>query len=208
MKVNVLLRAVDSEFFEPLRHKPWIGVDYGAYYLINEGVRPIHAFGDFDSVTDTELAVIQSHMDVDIVPSEKDFTDFELSLRHIIDEGYSDIDVYGALGGRMDHTLANIQTLVHADFVSQNIRLIDNMNIIRSVDKGTHHLEKTESMTYVSIIPMFPNTRLSLKGFRYEIEGAALEIGKTLTVSNEFAEGLTATIETSAPIIIVESKDK
>ncbi len=207
MKVNMLLRAIDQDFFKSISNHKWIGVDYGAYYLIRLGISPIHAFGDFDSVSQEELKVIQSHMDVDIVPSEKDFTDFELSLRYVVSEGYKDIDVYGALGGRMDHGLANIQALVHADFVNKNIRLIDEMNIIKSVSAGRHTLQQTTDMIYISIIPMYPDTRLTLSGFKYEVEQTKLEIGKTLTVSNEFAEGRMSTLETSAPIIIVESKD-
>lgn len=207
MKVNMLLRAIDQGFFRSISNDKWIGVDFGAYYLIREGFSPIHAFGDFDSVTDDELRVIQAQMDVDIVPSEKDFTDFELSLKYAVEDGYKDIDVYGALGGRMDHALANIQTLVHADFVNKNIRLIDEMNIIKSVNTGRHTLQQTKGMKYISIIPMYPNTRLTLSGFKYEAKNMTLEIGRTLTVSNEFADGSTSTIDTSAPIIIIESKD-
>ena len=207
MKVNMLLRVIDQDFFRSISNDKWIGVDYGAYYLIREGISPIHAFGDFDSVTDEELKLIQSQMDVDIVPSEKDFTDFELSLRYVVDEGYEDIDVYGALGGRMDHALANIQTLVHIDFVDKNIRLIDEMNIIKSISAGHHTLQQTKGMKYISIIPMYPDTRLTLSGLKYEANNLMLEIGKTLTVSNEFADDRTAVIDTSAPIIIVESKD-
>lgn len=207
MKVNMLLRAINLEFFKSIVHNKWIGVDYGAYFLIREGITPLYAFGDFDSVTTEELKVIQSHMDVDIVPSEKDFTDFELSLRYVVDEGCEDIDVYGALGGRMDHTLANIQALVHEDFVDKNIHLIDEMNVIKSLNAGMHELHQTKGMKYISIIPMYPDTRLSLSGLKYEVVNASLEIGKTLTVSNEFTEGRMSSIETSAPVIIIESKD-
>lgn len=208
MKVNMLLRSIDPRYFSTINNESWVGVDYGAYFLIKHGVTPIYAFGDFDSVSDEELELIKHVMDVDIVPTMKDFTDFELSLRHVVEKGYHEIDVYGALGGRVDHELVNIQTLVHEDFVEQDIRLLDEWNVIAGVRAGNHELTQEADMRYVSVIPMFEGTRVTLSGLLYEAQDVILEIGKTLTVSNEFVEGNDAFIETNKPLIVVQSRDR
>ena len=209
MKVNVLLRKIKKDYFKTIEGSKWVGVDYGAYYLIKHGVTPIYAFGDFDSVTKKELEKIEDALEIDIVPHKKDFTDFELSLYQLIKKGYRDIDVYGALGGRLDHEIANIQALVHKDFVDYNISLLNEKNFVKSVNKGRHEIMQAEGMHYVSIIPMFESTQISLTDLEYEAEDLELEIGKTLTVSNAFIDEQTpAIIETNKPLIVVQSKDK
>lgn len=208
MKVNVLLRKIKTKYFESIPSAPWVGVDYGAYFLIKHGVKPEYAFGDFDSVTDKQLTKIKNTMEIDIIPRKKDYTDFEYSMHHLIDKGYREIDVYGAMGGRLDHEIANIQTLVHLDFVDHHIRLLNEKNIVIGLNQGQHEVMEAPGMHYVSIIPMHEGTVISLSGFEYDTEDLTLEIGKTLTVSNAFKDADTpGIITTDKPIIVIQSRD-
>ena len=60
-----------------------------------------------------DIENFKEHLTFDIVPGVKDYTDSELALLSLAEEGAESIDVYGALGGRKDHELMNIHLLAH-----------------------------------------------------------------------------------------------
>ncbi len=205
--INVLIREDSPGVPDERRHESWAGVDRGVYLLLKEGIVPDFTYGDFDSVDASEWAFIKRHMEVAPVPSRKDDTDLEMCLKDLVDRGYQSIDVYGAIGGRLDHTLGNIFLLMHGAFNGIDIKLIDAQNVMRRLDAGAHEVEKVESMRYVSFIPFVEGTSLTLEGFEYNLEEQRLTLGATLTISNEFL-GITATVHTDAPIIMIQSRDE
>ena len=90
----------------------WVGVDHGVLVLLEHDIMPNLALGDFDSVTSEELKMIQEKLpEVSLFPAEKDETDLELAIDWAIRQKPSNIYIFGATGGRMDHFLANIQLL-------------------------------------------------------------------------------------------------
>lgn len=81
-----------------------IAVDAGFAHLESVGVVPDMAVGDFDS-----LGYVPKCKRVSRHPVKKDKSDMELALEKAVKFGYEDLVVYGGLGGRLDHTLANLQ---------------------------------------------------------------------------------------------------
>lgn len=81
-----------------------IAVDAGFAHLEALGVAPDMAVGDFDS-----LGYVPKCSRVSRHPVKKDKSDMELALEKAVAWGYDDVVVYGALGGRLDHTVANLQ---------------------------------------------------------------------------------------------------
>jgi thiamine pyrophosphokinase len=130
-----------------------------------------------------------------------------MCLKDLVERGYQSIDVYGAIGGRLDHTLGNIFLLIHGAFDGIDITLIDAQNVMRRLDAGTHEVEKVETMRYVSFIPFVEGTSLTLEGFEYNLEKERLKLGATLTISNEFLDRK-ATVHTDEPIIMIQSRDE
>src|SRR5699024_12386416 len=120
-------------------------------------------------------------------------------LFDLVDKGYNEIDVYGALGDRIDHELMNIQLLLNENFKNVDIRLIDKLNVIFKVI-GKKEL-KNIGYKYISFIPFFNGTTLTLDGFKYDGE-VEISIGSTLTMSNYFV-GQYATVETNQPVISI-----
>ncbi|MFB9861392.1 thiamine diphosphokinase [Salinicoccus siamensis] len=206
MHINVLVRESKKGIMEAIRPGEWAGVDRGAYLLLREGIHPKYTYGDFDSVDDGEWTFITRHMAVTPVPTRKDDTDLEICLKDLVAKGYLSIDVYGATGGRLDHTLANIFLLTHSSFSKANIRLIDHQNIMQLLPAGQHTVAKAEGMRYVSFLPLAAGGNLSLEGFEYDLDEAELEVGRTLTISNEFKEEY-ASVHTDATIIMIQSRD-
>ena len=85
-----------------------IAADGGFDYLKKLGLRADFVLGDFDSVLSYDLP-----SDSLRYPPEKDDTDMMLAVRLGLEKGYTEFAIYGGLGGRLDHTLANLQILTH-----------------------------------------------------------------------------------------------
>ena len=83
-----------------------VAVDGGFVHVTEAGVVPDVVLGDFDSLGYTpQAACLVEH------PTHKDASDLELALEFAFGHGASEIFAYGCLGGRVDHTLAALQTL-------------------------------------------------------------------------------------------------
>ena len=81
-----------------------IAVDAGFAFLEELGVKPDIAVGDFDS-----LGYVPKCKRVSRYPAKKDKSDMELAMEKAVDWKHDDLVIYGALGGRLDHTVANLQ---------------------------------------------------------------------------------------------------
>ena len=87
-----------------------IACDRGYAYAKEAGIRPDLLVGDFDSYKgerDKRVPVLD-------LPVEKDDTDTMAAVRWAVSEGFSELRLYCALGGRLDHLMGNIQALSFA----------------------------------------------------------------------------------------------
>ena len=83
-----------------------IAADLGFDSLMAYGVNPDLAVGDFDS-----LGHRPNHPNVIQLPAEKDDTDMVYALRKGLELGYRRFVMLGGVGGRLEHTLGNLQLL-------------------------------------------------------------------------------------------------
>lgn len=205
MHINILIRETGISISR-MTDRPWAGVDHGVYLLLKEGITPLFTYGDFDSISESERRYINERLDIDPVESEKDDTDLEIALLDLAEKGYTSIHVYGATGGRLDHLFGNIQLLLNPELAGVKIKIIDPQNVLELLGEGEHEPLKYPAMKYVSFIPVFNHTALTLKNFKYPLDQTWLEIGSTLTISNEFTHEK-AHVETSQPILMIQSND-
>src|SRR5699024_9347115 len=147
----------------------WIGADRGAFILIEQEVDVHYAVGDFDSATEEERAVIDHKaLQVTQVPAEKDETDLELAVKQAIELNASSIYFFGVTGGRLDHTMVNVQFLY--SLLNRDIKgiIIDKSNYLELVQDGTYEIKRRPLFPYVSFIPFTEKVRgISLEGFYY-----------------------------------------
>lgn len=108
--MNILIAAGMPADFSSISYDFVIGVDFGNINLINAGILPDLAVGDFDSVNADELKLIKTKAkELIILPAEKDDTDLEVALDVALKRfNQGKIIIAGALGGRMDHMLTNL----------------------------------------------------------------------------------------------------
>ena len=82
-----------------------IACDRGYRYCAGLGLQPDLFIGDFDSYD----GAVDPAVPVERLQPEKDDTDTGHAIRHALDQGYRTLILVCALGGRLDHTLANLQ---------------------------------------------------------------------------------------------------
>jgi thiamine pyrophosphokinase len=163
-----------------------IGANGGAAVALELGVLPQVVIGDGDSL-DPQIRRHLEAMKVEFIdyPPEKDKTDTQLALEYCIAHGAKKVTIIGAIGGRLDHSLANVFLLVLAKGHGINARIIDGA--------GELFLLKAESITlegqpgdYLSLIPLTGKvTGVSGEGLKYPLYQETLYSGQTRSISNE-----------------------
>lgn len=178
-----------------------IAADGGYTRLKALGIRPDIVLGDFDSLKEP----LPEGCEIITVPCEKDDTDMMLAVKKALAAGYSSITLCGALGGRFDHTFANIQTL---EFIAENggegtVLSYDNIIMLQSVGKKRY---KRKDGWYFSIFSLTDETVVTSCGTKYDISGYPLKRSFPLGVSNEIT-GEYADIEVKkGKLLVVFSK--
>lgn len=186
-----------------------IGVDRANLYLISENLPISLAIGDFDSVSEGEFKTIQTHSKETIkLKPEKDDTDTEAALKWVF-EHYpkAKVKIYGAFGGRLDHSLSNIFLPTNPELLDfcQQISLIDRQNTLTYLLPGHHTISKEPDMTYISFMTEHCHN-FSISNAKYNLNEENF-FPKKIYSSNEFiADTLTVSFS-SGYLIVIQSKD-
>jgi thiamine pyrophosphokinase len=177
-----------------------IGVDGGTSHIVSFGLTPHILIGDMDSLPESAInRYVSNGTQVMRYSPEKDETDFELALDQALQQGFREILVLGALGGRTDHMLANL--LVPIEYLKKaDIRLVRGTEEITYIhSKSTIHGKSGETL---SLIPISGDVcGIETTGLRYALKSETLGFGKSRGVSNELAAD-TATISVESGILI------
>lgn len=97
-----------------------LAADGGYRALYSLGYMPDLLLGDFDSLGDVPLP---ADLPVLRFPVRKDDTDTGLALRYGLEQGFRDFALYGCAGGRVDHLLANLQSMARVSRLGASVRL-------------------------------------------------------------------------------------
>lgn len=184
-----------------------ICADGGARHFLGMELLPDVIIGDLDSLDpETEKFFVAHRVKFVKFPPQKDSTDTELAVEYALKQGAKEITLLGALGRRLDHSLANILLLVALAKGGVLARIIDEHNEIRACHESTTISGRAGEL--LSLIPLSEKVEdISLEGVQYPLLGAALQLGSSLGVSNEFIAS-TATITFAAgTLLLIKSKD-
>mgnify|MGYP003294549640 CR=1 FL=1 len=170
-----------TELAEPFREGDFLmAADGGFVHLQRLGLTPDGVLGDFDS-----LGYVPE--DAKVFPVEKDDTDAMLAVRQGLAMGYRRFVIYGGLDGpRLDHTVANFQTLQFlADHDAQGY-LVGNHYMATVVKKGSVQFPETAE-GILSVFCMGADAAgVTIHGLQYGLENGTLSAGFPLGVSNHF----------------------
>ncbi len=158
--------------------------DGGASNAKKIGVIPTHIIGDLDSTTKELIDFFKSKKTKIIQDKNQDKTDMELAIELAESLKPDEIIILGAIGYRIDHTLANILCL---NKINKNInaRIIDDRNIIELIDNSKDILGKKDEI--ISIIPLTDVIDLSYKGMKWLISNKNTKLG-WFGISNKLTE--------------------
>ena len=159
-----------------------ITCDRGWEYARRMNISIDLAIGDFDScaMPDKDIPYMQ-------FPSHKDDTDTMLAAREAIKRGYRNIAICCAFGGRLDHTLANIQTAAFLVSNGAAVRMYGKDTDAYILNDGDIKIAKKPSSS-LSVFSLSDRCEgVSIKGTEYECENITLTNTFPLGVSKEWA---------------------
>jgi thiamine pyrophosphokinase len=161
-----------------------ICADGGARHLDAAGIDPVLIVGDMDSLDAQRQADYEAKGCRIIRHSQrKDETDTELALHEAFRMEPAEVWIWGALGHRVDHVLANISLLVQGKQKGIEVKLIDEWCEVFLIDRRT--VLEGEAGQTVSLLPFAgPAYGVTLTGFEYPLTKAVMEIGRPCGVSN------------------------
>lgn len=162
-----------------------IAVDGGLRHLTQHNLTPNLIIGDLDSADPAEVEKYRAQgVPVDQYPPEKDQTDLELALDAALDMSPKCIWVLGALGNRLDQSLANIFMLARDDFSGVDLRLIDGHREVFAI-RSSGKITGTPGER-VSLLPLHgPAIGIQTQGLLYPLKNETLYPDRTRGVSNE-----------------------
>lgn len=192
--------SYDGFFDKKEKDDMLIAADRGYKLIEKENIEVDYIVGDFDSSSKPDLCGVISLNPI------KDYTDTVFAIEFARKKGYTNIVIYGGLGGRESHTLANIRSMYHYKKEGLTIKLKSEKKEVFIVDSEFSYEYKDKDF-YVSIFSLDDKTRLSLKGLFYELEDYKLKIEDALGVSNETKkENFQISVKEGAVVVIFEDK--
>lgn len=179
-----------------------IAADCGLEILKKTGLNPDVIIGDFDSYKmpdDVKCEILTFEV-------EKDDTDTMLCVKHALEKGFHDITIISGVGGRLDHTIANIQSLSYILNMGACGRIISDDTEIYLLSAGEHSFEKREgfSMSLFSYSECVSN--LTVRGAKYNTDNLVIDNTFPIGVSNEITQDVCRISFESGKLLIIFSR--
>lgn len=168
-----------------------IAVDGGLSYCGILNVEPDIIIGDFDSLSEGELAALATLKEeiperIITLPCEKDDTDMLAALKHGLSLGYRDFRIYGGTGGRFDHTLANIQCLLFLKNRGATGYLVDGTGMMFVLQNEAVHLNRSLE----GVLSLFSLGKeadgVTIENMKYPVKDYRMTNDFPVGISNEF----------------------
>ena len=179
-----------------------IAADGGLAHVEKLGLKPHCILGDFDS-----LGYVPEESTV--FPVEKDDTDAMLAVRRGLELGYKEFLLYGSLDGpRLDHTVANFQTLQFLANHGATGYLIGKDALVTMV-KNSHLSFPATFDGILSVFCMGADANgVTIEGLQYPLENGTLSAGFPLGVSNRFVgKEASLQVENGSLLVIYDRKN-
>ncbi|MGN0114515.1 MAG: thiamine diphosphokinase [Acutalibacteraceae bacterium] len=177
-----------------------IAADGGYNTLRRFGFTPDITIGDFDSSEPPKEGEI-----IRLNPI-KDITDTDRAVQYGREKGYCDFRIYGGMGGRESHTLANIQLMHGMAERGERCILIGDDETMAVLRNGEIEFSK-QSRGYISVFSL-DNESVGVceSGLKYTLDDYTLNNRFPLGVSNEFiGKRAKISVKNGALLLVYES---
>ena len=158
--------------------------DGGASNAIALGLAPDVVIGDLDSLDESLRSRLEKmHCQFIVHPTRKDETDLELALYYAIEHGVDEILILGALGGRIDQTLANVLLLALPELRSVKVKILDGKQEVFLVrDEALIEGQVGDTLSLLSLTEEVAG--ICTEGLEYPLENGTLYLGPARGISN------------------------
>lgn len=151
--------CIEEEFaltvLETLKPDCIIGIDRGLNFCYRNKIRPQYILGDFDSIDREVLDYYENRKEIPVkrYKPEKDATDTRIGLELALKLGSTRIFLLGATGGRLDHYMGNLQSLIVPLKQNAQAWILDSQNVITVADKRMEIRKEKQFGKYISFFP-------------------------------------------------------
>lgn len=179
-----------------------MAADGGTRIALALGLFPSIVIGDLDSLTPEERQKLNAKgVEIQQYSRDKDETDLELAFHYASKNGFREILVVGALGGRLDQTLGNLSLLTNPELAALDVRLDDGVEEAFFTRRWCEIHGKPADI--VSLIPWGGEVSgVCTEGLHWPLDNEALFPDKTRGISNEMSLE-TATISLKSGLLLV-----
>lgn len=179
-----------------------IAADGGARLALACDRTPDLVIGDLDSLNDGEVRDLESRgAQIARFSPAKNETDLELALVRAAQDGATWLRIIGAVGDRLDQTLANFYLLTLDELTGRDVRLVAGRQMLWLLRPGEHSLSGAVGDT-LSLLPLSGAAEnIHTAGLEYPLRGETLRLGPARGVSNVFL-AQTATVSFSMGLLI------
>jgi thiamine pyrophosphokinase len=162
----------------------YIAADGGAEAWLALSIPPEVVIGDFDSLDESVVEELRSQgAKIFRYPPDKDQTDLELALEYAKQIGADHVVVIGGLGGRWDHSLANLFLAANEKFTDLKIEFWYNEDRLFVIHNSAELF--TTGGERVSLIPLKGDVKgVVTEGLLFPLNKEALPFGTSRGVSN------------------------
>lgn len=184
-----------------------IAVDGGLLYCGLLSMEPDIIIGDFDSV-DEDMAkavlLIEKEYPEKVIrlKPEKDDTDMLVALKWGLARGFLSFHIYGGLGGRLDHTIANIQCLLYLKHQHAEGYLFESDGIVMIVSDEQKRFQPTMA-GYLSLFSLEKESVVSIENMKYPLSSYHVTNDYPIGISNQFIPGKNAVITVSSGAVAI-----
>lgn len=181
-----------------------VACDGGLRHAEVMSIWPDAIIGDLDSAPSSYLSACKLRgIPLYTYPTEKDDTDLALAMTYAIAMPASSIVIFGALGGRIDHTIANFHVLAMAKKIPAEIW--DENTSVQIVFERLR-LQQEDYKT-ISLVPLSTEvTGIKTQGLVYPLSGETLRLGVVRGVSNCFNNNEASIVIESGVLLAIRSK--
>lgn len=161
-----------------------ICADGGANNAKKMNIIPNYIIGDLDSTNIEIIQYFKKYKTKIIEDNDQNKTDMELAINLAESLKPNEIIILGAIGYRIDHTIANILCL---NKINSNIKtqIINDKNIIELIDDSKDIIGEKKDI--LSIIPLTDICGLSYKGMKWIVSNKNIKFG-WFGISNELSK--------------------
>ncbi|MCQ2495401.1 MAG: thiamine diphosphokinase [Lachnospiraceae bacterium] len=144
--------------------------------------------GDFDTyqgeLPDSEIVRL---------PREKDDTDTFFAAKEAVRRGFDEFLLLGTIGGRLDHTFANLSILLMLDNLGKKAKAVDDYSEIWLLSKGTAYID--DDCKYFSTLNLSGTAEgIIIKNAKYPLDNGKIEWDFQYGISNEVLPGKRAEV--------------